>query len=462
VIVQNVHAAPKILLMLAGLCCTHAALQAQPIWVPGSDPWNIGRSGTGVAFGRSLEASSLNPALLVTLRDSKSAYLSLGMELQSTQLTLPSNERVLFSSDRNRVMPAFGAGWRASPKLAFGLKVDTPFMRHSELPMESSSRFFGQAINLQALRSEFQASYAVTDAFSLGVSVGMAQLDYASSVSLRALVPNDPALPASESNAVGALLETLARQKGSVAVPSYTVGFRYAATSRWTVGGSFASGLTGRPNLTASLPSRDLHLYNTRGYDSPPPANGSEENARAVMDAIAAYAGSGDISLPYKIQAGIRNRYNQLMTWEVDLRYFGSSAIKMPAHAGLNTPSGQVSTLERDFEFKDCFSLSAMMEINVNRNWAGRVGIAYDNALRKGQEVDAMLGGARSASYSFGLSHMVFGCELSVGYQFRQGQDREANGVEGIWSESGLRASGTLTRVEGMGHLFSFGLKKSF
>jgi long-subunit fatty acid transport protein len=384
------------------------------------------------------------------------------MELQSTQLTLPSNERVLFSSDRNRTVHAFGAGWRASPKLAFGFKVDTPFMRHSELPLESSSRFFGQAINLSALRTELQASYAVTEAFSLGVSAGMAQLDYSSSVSLRALVPNDPALPASESNAVGALLETLARQKGSAAVPSYAIGFRYAATSRWTVGGSFASGLKGRPNLAASLPSRDLHLYNTRGYDSPPPTHGSEESARAVMDAIAAYAGDGDISLPYKFQAGVRNRYNQIMTWEVDLRYIGSSAIKMPAHAWLNTPSGQASTLERDYRFKDCFALSAMMEINFNRYWVGRAGIGYDNALRKGQEADAMLGGARAASYSFGLGHMILGGEISLGYQYRQGQDREINGVEGIWSESGLRASGTLTRVEGMGHLFSFGFKKSF
>jgi long-subunit fatty acid transport protein len=462
VIVQKFPAAPKILLMLAGLCCPHAALKAQAIWLPGSDPVNIGRAGAGVAYGRSLEAASLNPALLATLQAPKSAYLSFGMEMQSTQLTLPSNERVLFSSDRNRIVSAFGAGWRASPKLALGFRVDTPFSRHSELPLESSSRFFGQAISMEALRAELQASYAVTEAFSLGLSAGMAQLGYSSSVSLRALVPTDPGLPASDSNTVGALLETLARQKGSVLVPSYTIGFRYAATSRWTFGGSFASGLKGRPGLTASLPSRDLHLYNTRGDDSPPPLHGSEESARAVMAAIAPYAGDGDISLPYKIQAGVRNRYNQFMTWEFDLRYYGSSAIKMPDHAGLDTPSGRAHTLERDFGFKDCLALSAMMEINVNRYWTGRAGIAYDNALRKGQEADAMLGGARSVSYSIGLGYMVFGGEMSVGYQIRQAQDREINGLEGRWDRSGLMPTGSLTRVEGMGHLLSFGFKKSF
>jgi long-subunit fatty acid transport protein len=215
-------------------------------------------------------------------------------------------------------------------------------------------------------------------------------------------------------------------------------------------------------------------LFNRLGHDSYPPPHGIEVNARALLDASTAYAGSGDLSLPYKIQAGVRNRYNQLMTWEVDLRYMGSSAIKLPMQPGLNTPlkapiqpvqdtqGSQVSTQERDYGFRDCFALSAMMEINVNRNWAARVGIAYDNALRKGQEADAMLGGARSASYSLGLSHMIFGGELSVGYQLRQAQDREVYGVEGIWSASGLRATDTLTRVEGMGHILSFGFKKSF
>jgi hypothetical protein len=44
------------------------ALPAQGLLgVPASDPAGIARSGAGVAFGRSLEAASLNPALLVTL-----------------------------------------------------------------------------------------------------------------------------------------------------------------------------------------------------------------------------------------------------------------------------------------------------------------------------------------------------------------------------------------------------------
>jgi long-subunit fatty acid transport protein len=448
--------------MIAGLSSTPIGLQAQAIWLPASDPVNIARAGTGVAFGRSLEASSLNPALLVTLRDPKSAYLSAGLELQSTQLTLPSNERVLYSSDRNRFMSAFGAGWRTSPKLVLGLKVDTPFLRHAELPMESSSRFFGQAINLASLRAEFQASYAVTEAFSLGLSAGATQLDYTSAVSLRALVPNNPDESVSESNVAEALLETLARQKGSVLVPTFAIGFRYAATSRWTYGGSFTSGAKGRPNLTATLPSHSFDLYNLRGFDSPPPPHGSQEKAQSVMDVMTAHGGDGDIALPYKIQVGVRNRYNQIMTWEVDLRYIGASAMKMPAQPWISTPSGQETTSERHYEFKDSFAFSAMMEVALDRNWVGRVGIAFDNAIRKGDEADGMLGGAKAASFSVGLGYMIFGGELSVGYQYRQAQDREANGVEGIWDESGLRTTGTLTRVEGMGHLLSFGFKKSF
>ena len=64
----------------------------------------------GQAFGRSLEAASLNPALLPTLEDRVSAYLAFGMELQEGQTSLQSNQRVLVGADRNRFLPAFGAG----------------------------------------------------------------------------------------------------------------------------------------------------------------------------------------------------------------------------------------------------------------------------------------------------------------------------------------------------------------
>ena len=453
----------KTLCMIAGMCLAPLAIHAQAVWLPGSDPVNIARSGVGVAFGRSLEASSLNPALLVTLQSPRSAYLSAGMEMQATQQTLPSNERVLYSSDRNRFLPAFGVGWRVTPKLALGIKADSPFLRHAETPIESSSRFFGQEIDLSSLRTEFQVAYAINEAFSIGVSAGMTRLDYASALSLRALVPSMADLPADdESNPPEALLETTVRQKGGFSALSYGFGFRYAASSRWTVGGSYQSGVKGRPDLTASLYSRDLDIYNTRGFSSPPPPIGIEEQAQTVLNAITVQPGSGDLVLPYRIQVGVRHRFNQLMTWEVDLRYIGSSMMEIPSQPGINTPSGHVSTLERPYEFKSGLAISGMMEINLSRDWIARCGISLEPELRRNGEVDAMLGGAKSAAFSLGFSHQILGGELSAGYQYRQVMDREMNGLEGTWSVMGLRATGTPTRIEGMGHIWSVGFKRNF
>ena len=453
---------PKTLFLLTGLCLSQVALRAQTIWLPGSNPVNIARSGTGVAYGRSLEACSLNPALLVTLQTPISGYYSAGMEMQSTQLTLPSNERVLYSTDRNRFLTAAGFGWRYSPKIAFGFKLDSPFMRHAELPMESSSRFFGQAIDLKTLRAELQASYALTDAFSLGISAGVTRLDYGSQLSLRALVPNDAYQPASESNPAEVLLETTARQEGSVSLPSFAVGFRYAVNSRWTVGGSFTGGIKGRPNLNARLLQRDLDLYDSRGFSSPPPPYGSEERAQIVLNALTVHAGEGDLALPYIIQIGTRQRYNQLMTWEIDLRYIGASTMKLPGQPSMNSPSGHIVSLDRHNKFKDGIAFCGMMEINLNKDWIARAGIAYDSALREGEEVDAMLGGAKAAAFSLGFGRKLLGGEVSAGYQYRQAQNREANGVEGVWSIYGLGTTGTQTRVEGMGHIWSVGYKLSF
>jgi long-subunit fatty acid transport protein len=455
-----------VLFAVAGLCSAQA--RAQAIWLPGSDPVNIARSGTGVAFGRNLEACALNPALLATL-PKWSFYMSAGMEMQSTQLTLPSNERTLFSSDRNRFVPAFGAGWRASPRFALGLKFDTPFLRHAELPKESSARFFGRAIDVRAQRAEVQAAYAATEAFSVGASVGVTLLDYASAVSLRAPVPNDAGSPvgdAGEPNQAEALLETTVRQEGRVSAISYGIGFRYAINSRWTIGGGYRSGAKGSPDLAASIAAEDLDIYNTRGHKDPPPPKGIEGQALAVLGTAQARPGAGGLALPYRVQLGVRHRYNQLMTWELDLHYIGASAIQVPSQPTMGTtpsaPSGSITTEERGYEYRDGLGVSGMMEASMGKRWVARCGFSLDPALRSGGEADAMLGGAKSAGFSVGCGYKALGGELCAGYQYRQAMDRETNGMEGVWSQSGLRSSGTLTRIEGMGHLWSIGFRKSF
>ena len=86
--------------LLAGLGAPR--LVAQSWALPASDPVSIARSGTGVAYGNSLEAAGLNPALLATLRDGNSAYLALGLEMEAAQTTLQSNQQTYYSSDRSR------------------------------------------------------------------------------------------------------------------------------------------------------------------------------------------------------------------------------------------------------------------------------------------------------------------------------------------------------------------------
>jgi long-subunit fatty acid transport protein len=336
-------------------------------------------------------------------------------------------------------------------------------MRHADLPEESSSRFFGKAIDLKTYRAEAQAALAVNDAFSLGISAGLTRMDYASAVSLRALVPMDPAKPYDiVSNPAEALMETVVRQAGSATAFTYGIGLRYAITSRWTVGGSYQSGVKGRPGFAATIPSRVINLFHPSGYKTPLPPLGTEDKAQVVMDAIEAHPGGGRLALPSRIQVGVRNRFNQLMTWEVDFRYIGISSTKIPAQPWISTRSGDVSTLNRDYVFRDGMAYSGMIEISLGKVWVSRCGFSLEPALRSGEEVDAMLGGSRSAGFSIGFGYQVFGGELSAGYQFRQAQDKESNGLEGSWSDSGLRHTGTLTRVEGMGHLLSIGFRKSF
>jgi len=50
-----------------------------------------------------------------------------------------------------------------------------------------------------------------------------------------------------------------------------------------------------------------------------------------------------------------------------------------------------------------------------------------------------------------------------VGYQFRQSQDTDVQNLDGYWKSSGYGTNpGSTTRVEGMGHLWSVGYKRTF
>ena len=75
-------------------------LKASVFMPPASDPVNIARSGAGVAYGDSLEAASINPGILATLRDPSSAFFACGAELYSSQATLQSSDNnIIYSGD---------------------------------------------------------------------------------------------------------------------------------------------------------------------------------------------------------------------------------------------------------------------------------------------------------------------------------------------------------------------------
>ncbi len=295
--------------LLAGIS---APLAAQSLWLPASDPVGIARSGTGVAFGQSLEASTLNPALLVTLRDKSSAYLGLGMDMASAQTTLQSTQRSLFSSERNRLLPSLGAAWKANERLSFGLKLDQPFLRHAELPLESTIRFLGRSIDLGAQRLEIQAAWALSPGISFGAGLGVARISYDSSVNLRTQVLTDPTLPAGPTNPAIALAEVRAQQEGSATVPSFSLGFRWAISPRWTLAGTHQGALRGDLSLSASQ-AQDLPFFVNPGGNGAAPL-GIEAQTANTLAQLQFHPGSGRVALPGRTTLGVRHRVNQFVT----------------------------------------------------------------------------------------------------------------------------------------------------
>jgi len=436
-----------ILGLLAGLGAPRLAAQSWAL--PASDPVGIARSGAGVAYGNSLEAAALNPALLATLRDGSSAYLSAGMEIQAAQATLQSNGLVQYSTDRNRFLPALGAAWRLNRSLVLGFKLDEPFLRHAQLPTTYTGRFQGQAIDLKTQRFEGQFGWSASPNWAFGASAGLTRIQYSSDNMVR-------------TNVGPGLMESDLHQSGAKFAPSYSLGFRWAPNSRWTVGGSYVSAIKTTLAMDASYGAIAPTFYSLDGL-GPAPVGTSAAGA-AQMAGTQLRPGSGGITLPGKVTLGVRQRVNQAFTWEADVRYVLGSQTELPGYPSA-TPAGgtAVSGAGRSTAFRSGFGLSLMGELNLSKNWVVRIGAALDPALRANSDLDPLVGGAKSSGLSGGFGYRVFGGEVNVGYQFRQSEDVDRDGLDGAWSSAGLTANpASVTRVEGMGHLWSIGYKRTF
>lgn len=438
-----------------------ASLSAQGILVvPASDPAGIARAGAGVAFGRSLEAASLNPALLVTLPGKGGFFLAGGQEFQSAQDTLQSNQRINFSTDRNRVLPAFGIGLVAGRRVAFGIKVDNPFLRHAIFGPETTTRFLGDELNLEVRRAELQVAFALRDDFSIGFGVGTARIDYASGAALRMAVAANPANPVGAGNPALGLMEQRVRQEGSATVPSASFGLRWAISSRWTLGLTYQGPLQGDVKLRAALGDRPVSYIATDGLSTPP--LGISTQGAVLRGLLQPLAGRERIQLPARAALGLRHRSNNSFTWEADLRYTDGAKLELPGQVGVQTPSGAVLSPAGEFLGQRAIGLSLMGELALGKDWTLRGGLSIDQGLRESTRVEPLLGGAKSAAFSTGFAYRMGRGELSLGYQVRQSQDSESRTLDGAWSISGYRSTGTATRVENSGHLYSLGYKVSF
>lgn len=437
-----------------------APLSGQTLWTPASDPVGIARAGAGVAFGQSVEAGALNPALLVTLREDGAVYAAAGMELMSSQATLQSNSQVLFSADRNRFLPAFGAAWKIKNHFYMGLKVDNPFMRHARFESDYTGRFEGQSLELTARRASLQFSYAVTPAFSLGLSVGAARVQYAFSNAVRVPVTADPQAPMSTGNPALGLLELGLTQSGAKTLPSLEAGFRWAINPRWTLAGAWQGPIRGTLGLTAGIDASKAAVTSVTGYG---PADAIANAAAPGVQAAATVApGSGDITLPGRFTLGVRQRVNQIFTWEADLRFVQGGSTRIPGYPVITTASGTATGTGMPGAWHSGFGLSLAGEMTLTKRLTGRLGFSSDPSLREDPTVEPLLGGSRNAAFSMGLGLKAFGGEISVGWQIRQSQDRDVRRLDGAWNLAGYATTGTQTRVESMGHLWSVGFRRSF
>lgn len=436
------------------------ALAAQTIALPASDPVGISRSGADVAYGKSLEAASRNPALLPTLEGRFQIFLAAGEELESSQVSLQSSQRTVYSTDRNRFIPAFGLGWKLGKSLALGLKMDTPFLRHIRLNGDTPVRFLGDELDLKAQRVELQLGFALRDNLSIGLGAGVVKIDSASGITLRGLIPQNPAGGASGSNPAQGLFEQRVTQKGNVTAPSFSGGFRWAMGPRWTLAGAYQSTIRGTATQAARFSDDPYRVYANDGFSTPPTGLGAK--AGTVLGLSHAQPGTDGITLPSRATLGLRHRVNQIFTWEADVRYTQGTQSEFPSMPSMSTPSGLVAVAYPGGPFTNSVGFSLMGELQISKAWVVRGGATLDQASRKEEDVEPLLGGERAAGFSVGFGWQVAGGELNFGYRLRQSQDQDPINLDGVWSSTGYRRTGTTTRVEGMGHVFSIGFKKKF
>lgn len=444
--------------LLGSLGLLSPALTAQAIATPASDPVSIARGGAGVAYGKSLEAAALNPALLPTLEGRFQFFLAAGQELESSQTTPKSSQRTVYSTDRNRFLPAFGLAWKVGKSVAIGLKADTPFLRHSRLGVETPIRFLGDELDLRAQRVELQLGLALRSDFSIGLGAGFAKVDTASGASLRGVIPKDQTSGVSGTNPSEGLFEQRVVQKGSATAPSFSAGFRWAIGPRWTLAGAYQSTIRGTAAQTARFSEDPYHIYNNL-HDSTPVVG---LDAATVLGLSHAMAGTDKIALPARGAIGLRQRVNQVFTWEADVRYTQGTQFEFPSMPSMSTPSGVVGVAYPSGPLTNSVGLSLMGELKVAKVWVVRGGLSLDQASRKDEDVEPLLGGQRSSGFSFGFGWQVAGGEVNFGYQLRQAQDQNPVNLDGFWDVAGYRRANSTTRVEGMGHIYSIGFKKIF
>ncbi|MBI1751168.1 MAG: outer membrane protein transport protein [Acidobacteria bacterium] len=440
-----------------GVCALPAA--AQSMALPASDPVGIARGGAQVAFGYSLEAAATNPSLLASLKEKGGFYLAAGLETSSFQESLESDQKSRYSMDRNRAIGAFGFAARMASGWTLGLKVDEPYLRHGRLPDDAPSRYLGDGIDLSAKRMEVQAAWALNPNISVGLGVGVARLSYESSSVMRLNVPNDAALPGSGSNAVNGLVEQRVGQSGNKVVPSYSLGARWALNPRWTLGFAHQSGLKGAPNMKAGLRDSALGAYANDGLSAPP--LGTSARVATLLAASLATPGQGNLELPSQTTFGVRHRLSPMVTWEADLRWT-SGGLQAPSFASIQTPSGTVSTPWELPRGKSHLGVFVSAEVEMGKFWTLRGGLSLDQRSVQENVTEPLLGGARTAAFSVGLGHKMWGGELNLGYQYRQSEDQDTSRLNGVWSSAGYRSVGTRQRLEGMGHLMALGYKKTF